>query len=190
MKKLLFLILTVLLTVNLCSCDNSETSEIALGPNSTYESTNSNESQSAEGLVYDSTDAYSYEETDEGIIITYFKNFDYIEYSKIIIPQTIDGKNVIGIGSLDPYDLNYGKVFSAVFGNCEIVIPSTVTYIGGEAFSNAKGLVKLSGGENCRVIGDRAFFNCENLTEITFLDNVTDLADNAFVYCTKWTATH
>ena len=45
-----------------------------------------NESSLADGKTYNSTDAYSYVELDEGITITDFKNYDYIEYSKIIIP--------------------------------------------------------------------------------------------------------
>ena len=98
----------------------------------------------------------------------------------------LDGKKVVGIGD----DKKDYYVFGAVFGNCEVVIPDTVTYIGDYAFTGAKGLVKLSGGENCKKIGEYAFMNCVNLAEVTFLDNVTDLADNAFAGCTKWESLH
>ena len=100
--------------------------------------------------------------------------------------RDIDGKKVVGIGD----DKKDYYVFGAVFGNCEVVIPDTVTYIGDYAFTGAKGLVKLSGGENCKKIGEYAFMNCVNLAEVTFLDNVTDLADNAFAGCTKWESLH
>ena len=141
-------------------------------------------------LIYNSTEAFDYDEVEDGIIITYFKNYDYVKYDKIIIPSEIDGKTVVGIGALEKTNIYYGRVLGAIFGNCEVVIPSTVTYIGGMAFQDADGLVKLSGGENCKIIGEYAFMNCENLSEITFLDNVTDIADNAFAGCTKWQNTH
>ena len=105
---------------------------------------------------------------------------------EITVSIDIDGKKVVGIGD----DKKDYYVFGAVFGNCEVVIPDTVTYIGDYAFTGAKGLVKLSGGENCKKIGEYAFMNCVNLAEVTFLDNVTDLADNAFAGCTKWESLH
>ena len=73
----------------------------------------------------------------------------------------------------------------SIYGNCEVVIPSTVEYIGDYAFFFTKGLTKVSGGENCTTIGEYAFAECENLEEITFIDNVSDLADNAFIESPK-----
>lgn len=145
-----------------------------------------NSSSNKKELIYDSTEAFNYSEVDSGISIIGFTNYDYVEYDKIIVPSEIDGKKVVGIGD----DKKDYYVFGAVFGNCEVVIPDTVTYIGDYAFTGAKGLVKLSGGENCKKIGEYAFMNCVNLAEVTFLDNVTDLADNAFAGCTKWESLH
>lgn len=187
MKKILFVFLAALMLVSVCSCGNK--------PNETKPSDESSVSTSStvpdkKELIYDSTEAFDYAEVEDGIIITAFNNYDYVEYDKIIIPANINGKVVVGIGALEKTDTYYGRVFDAVFGNCEVVIPDTVTYIGGGAFQDAKGLVKLSGGENCTKIGEYAFMNCVNLSEVTFLDNVTDLADNAFAGCTKWESTH
>lgn len=187
MQKFLLVFLAALMLVTVCSCGNK--------PNETKSSDGASVSTSStvpdkKELIYDSTEAFDYAEVDGGVIITYFNNSDYVEYDKIVIPKSIDGKTVVGIGALEKTDTYYGGVFSAIFGNCEVVVPDTITYIGGEAFQGADGLVKLSGGENCTKIGEYAFMNCVNLSEVTFLDNVTDLADNAFAGCTKWESTH
>lgn len=137
--------------------------------------------------IYDSTDAYTYVEVNGGIAITDFQNLDFVEYDKVIIPDKIDGKTVVGIGDLNKSFL----VFQALYGSkCEVVIPDTVKYIGESAFQSAYGLIKVSGGKNCKSIGKYAFMNCESLSEITFIDNVTDVADNAFAGCTTWKANH
>lgn len=179
MKKFLCGILAILIVISFCACTKKQ-NEDKLSDKSTISTT------SGKNLIYDSTEAYDYSEVDDGVIITFFKNYDFVEYDKIIIPKSINGKTVVGIGALDETDTYYGKVFSTVLGNCEVVIPDTVTYIGGKAFQDATGLVKISGGENCTQIGEYAFLNCVNLSEITFIDNVTDLADNAFLGCKKW----
>lgn len=187
MKKSIsvFLMLAILLTLCACSKDSNSNK---IPEESNIENTSAQIEK--EELIYDSTEAFTYSEVDNGIIITEFKNYDYVEYDKIIIPASIEGKKVIGIGALKDTDTYYGYVFGAVFGNCEVVIPNTVEYIGGMAFVGADGLVKLSGGENCTKIGEYAFMNCENLEEITFIDNVSVLADNAFAGCTKWNSKH
>ena len=188
MKKTIILILILITLISLSACnDQNKNGESAISKtDEMVSSVLDNESSLEDGKTYNSTDAFNYVELDEGITITDFKNYDYIEYSKIIIPSEIDGKKVVGIGDMEKEYM----VFTAVFGNCEIVVPDTVTYIGGSAFSGSDGLVKLSGGKNCKTIGKYAFMNCVNLTEITFIDTVTDLADDAFVGCTKWKASH
>ena len=189
MKKIMISLLAVIMTMSICACGN-DTNTSSKESTAKSSASASNNSSNKKDLIYESTETFDYSEVDGGIIITYFNNHDYVEYDKIIVPREIDGKKVVGIGSLEKTDIYYGGVFSAVFGNCEVVIPDTVTYIGGEAFTGADGLVKLSSGENCKKIGEYAFMNCVNLAEVTFLDNVTDLADNAFVGCTKWESMH
>lgn len=185
MKKIISSILVVLVLLTLCSCGDNGKTKTDL-PEESITSSNSNTTQKKEELIYNSTEAFDYSEFDDGIVITHFVNHDNIEYDKIIIPEKIDGKDVIGIGFLD----SQHRIFGAIYGECEVVIPSSVKYIAGMAFNGSKGLVKLSGGENCTTIGEYAFMNCENLSEITFIDNVTNLADNAFAGCTKWQAEH
>ena len=185
MKKIMIGLLAVIMTMSICACGNDTNTSSKESKTESSASASSSSSNKKE-LIYDSTEAFDYSEVDGGISIIEFKNYDYVEYDKIIVPSEIDGKKVVGIGD----DKRDYYVFGAVFGNCEVVIPDTVTYIGDYAFTGAKGLVKLSGGENCKKIGDDAFMNCINLSEVTFLDNVTDLADNAFAGCTKWESLH
>lgn len=188
MKRIVYVILAMTLIASFSAC--GEVPDAEGGQSNSNTVINSSTDDSAKEIIYDSEEAFDYSNVDDGVIITYFKNYEYIEYDKIIIPSIIDGKKVVGIGEIDKSGTYYGKVFSAIFGNCEVVIPDTVKYIGGNAFQDAIGLVKLSGGENCTTIGEYAFMNCENLSEITFIDNVTNLADNAFAGCTKWQAGH
>ena len=179
MRKILLFVLTSALVLSVCACGNKQDENKPTGSSSV--STTNNVSPEKKELIYDSTEAFEYSDVEDGIIITHFSNYDNVEYDKIYVPSEIDGKKVIGIGALEA---NH-RIFGAVFGECEVVIPDTVTYIGGDAFFGAKGLVKVSGGENCKSIGESAFAYCENLTEITFLDHVTDIADSAFGNCPK-----
>ena len=179
-NKILLSLVCGLLIVGLATgCGNSKTNDNQTKENST---SSNNNSTSTKGLIYNSTDAFEYSEVDGGITIIEFKNYDQIKYDKIYIPSEINGKKVIGIGDSER-DYN---VFGAIFGNCEVIIPNTVTYIGDFAFQDAKGLVKLSGGENVKTIGEYAFMNCENLKEITFVNSVANISNNAFAGCTKW----
>lgn len=183
MKKI-FVLLTVMALVMLCSC--SSTGDTG-GNNSASGIENTKKQASSKGeLVYDDTAAFDYYEVEGGIAICGFKNYDYVEYDKIIVPSEIDGFTVVGIG----WTYKASPAIAAIFGNCEVVLPDTVEFIGKDAFMCAKGLVKLSGAANCKTICSEAFINCENLKEVTFLDNVTDIADDAFLGCTAWEAAH
>lgn len=185
MKNTICIIACLLVVIFLCSCQKSnEYDNTSLVDSNSFESNSIEEKQ--EKNIYTDTSAYEYEEISGGIAITHFTNDNQIEYEKIIIPSEIDGKVVIGIGIED----ESRRVMGAVFGKCEVVIPNTVTYIASRAFEGARGLVKLSGGQNCKVISEAAFANCSNLVEVTFLDGVTELAGNAFAGCTAWYENH
>lgn len=184
MKKLLCLLIGIIFVFTLCSCGKSDSS--------TTTSTESGEHGSVTeeventGKVLDDPSAFDYSEVDGGIAIIDFRNRNSTEYDKIIIPSEIDGIKVVGIGVR-------GKgynVISSVFGRCEVVIPDTVEYIAEEAFQNAKGLVHLSGGTNCKEICNFAFRNCINLEKVDFLDTVDTVGENAFSGCTAWENAH
>lgn len=183
MKKISVLLLAFFIMIAMCACGNkSDTNNSSTAKpvddsqNTTSASITKNE------LIYNSTEAFDYAEVEGGITIIYFKNYDKIKYDKIYVPSEIEGKKVVGIGELDTESRNFG----AIFGECEVVLPDTVTYIGKGAFTGAAGLVKVSGGKNCDTIAEHAFMLCKNLTEITFIDNVSNIADNAFSGCEKY----
>ena len=188
MKRTIGLVLFIIMMFSFSACNGTGNSKNSMDSSNSEVSLkeSDNTSTANEGKIYDSTEAFTCKEVEGGVTITQFKNYDYIEYDKIIIPSELDGKKVVGIGDLN----QSSRVLGAVFGNCEVVIPDTVNYIGEEAFSGAKGLAKLSGGTNCKTIGQYAFMNCINLEEITFIDTVTDVAENAFAGCTKWKESH
>ena len=181
MKKIMVSLLTAIMIISFCACGKStETNK----PSEQSSITSNSDSTSQKNeLIYNSTEAFDYIEVEGGITIIEFKNYDKIEYSKVIIPSEIDGKKVVGIGSLDEY--NYW-VFADFSRPCEVVVPETVSYIGVRSFYHAKNLVKVSGGENCQTIGDFAFADCDDLEEVTFLNNVDVVSENAFSDCEKF----
>ena len=72
------------------------------------------------------------------------------------------------------------------FGSCEklksITIPSTVTYIGEDAFFADYGLTQMVIPGNVRAIGARAFWCCEFLKTVDILDGVESIGDEAFAW--------
>lgn len=185
MKKFLGLVLCAVLAAGLCSCGKEEVNNTEKTPDNGQSVSEKAESGN-NGRVCDDVSLFDYEEIDNGITIIHFRNHNYEEYDKIIVPSEIDGKKVIGIGLKDE-DSN---AMTGVCGNCEVVLPETVEFIGRYAFDGARGLVKLSGAENCREILDFAFSNCENLKEVTFIDSVETVSDSAFIGCTAWEQAH
>jgi len=64
----------------------------------------------------------------------------------------------------------------------EIVIPDSVTTIGGGAFNACNSLETLTIGNNVTIIGQDAFKNCTNSAlTIAIPDNVTTIGENAFL---------
>lgn len=189
MKKIVIavLLISICCFFGCAKTEGSQTDNTTQVNSGTIENDKTEAQNTADGLlIHNDSSAYEYAEVEGGIEIVAFNNFDYIEYDKIIVPAEIDGKNVIGIGSKE----NPVRVMDAIFGNCEVVIPSTIEYIAKEAFNGAKGLVKLSGGENCKEFEENAFFGCINLKEITFIDSVEVIHEWAFAACTTWHELH
>lgn len=183
MKKILVVVLGLLISILFVACVGANNEDVNLTETSIYntdndyaESPENIEPTQNEGLIYDSTDLYEYEDYGEGIIITEFTNYSVVEYDKIIVPSHIDGKKVVGIGN--PKEMV--KAFTCVYGDCEVVIPETVEFIGTYAFFMAEGLTKVSGGANCKTISEGAFGYCENLKEVTFIDTVENIDEYAF----------
>ena len=133
---------------------------------------------------------------------------------KLVIPDTIKGKPVIGIGP---------HTFLGCRSLTSITIPDSVTSIEGNAFSGCTSLttIEVSAGnwnytgfngvlfnkerttlhaypagktrasytipDSVTSIGWGAFFGCRSLTSITIPDSVTSLGSHAFFGCTRLT---
>ncbi len=72
----------------------------------------------------------------------------------------------------------------------EIIIPSSVTSIGGDAFRGAKGLRRVVCPDDgtLKSIGSYAFAYCENLEEVTLPKYLVDIGSYAFAYNDKLTS--
>lgn len=96
----------------------------------------------------------------------------------IVIPDTINGLPVKAIGS-------------NAFENATItgvVIPDSVTSIGGYAFNNCRSLTSVTILDSVTSIGSDAFGSCSNLTSVTIPNSVTSIGRYAFENCTGLTS--
>ena len=64
-----------------------------------------------------------------------------------------------------------------------LVIPNSVTSIGGGAFADCSGLTSVTIPNSVTSIGNGAFFNCSGLTSVTIPNSVTSIGSAAFYYC-------
>ena len=69
-----------------------------------------------------------------------------------------------------------------------IILPSSVTSIGGGAFCFCSNLTSITIPDNVTSIGGSAFSNCSNLTSITIPDGVTSIGSFAFSNCSNLTS--
>ena len=76
----------------------------------------------------------------------------------VLIPSAIDGKTVIGIGSL---------AFSQCLSITSVTIPQGVTSIGGSVFSGCVALTSVTLPQGATSIGGSAFYGCTSLTSVT-----------------------
>ena len=118
----------------------------------------------------------------------------------VVIPYSLEGKNVTKIGYRAFYDRNLTSVTipdtvieigAGAFYKCtdleSVVIGDSVTKIGAEAFYNCTGLESVAIGDSVVEIGAGAFQFCSSLTSITLPDSVTTVGDRAFL-CEKLTS--
>ncbi len=70
----------------------------------------------------------------------------------------------------------------------ELLIPDSVTSIGGFAFSHYSSLMSVTIGNSVTSIGGGAFSHCSSLTSITIPDSVTSIGYDAFYGCSSLTS--
>ncbi len=116
-------------------------------------------------------DLYTYVFRNGGVVITEFSG----EYGgEIDIPDIIEGKNVIGIGS---------SAFEDCSGLSSVNIPESVTSIGYCAFGDCSRLSSVSIPGSVTGIGNYAFSGCSNLSSVSIAEGVTRIGDSAFYNC-------
>ncbi len=81
--------------------------------------------------------------------------------------------------------------YYSIFRNCtntkSIIIPNSVTSIGGSAFYGCTGLTSITIPNSVTSIGESAFYGCRGLTTIIIPDSVTSIGSWAFHSCTGLT---
>ena len=121
---------------------------------------------------------------------------DYRTEGDVIIPNTVNGYVVTGIGDYSfwgcaiehitlPESIN--KIGKLAFNEClsllEIDLPSKVSTIGSEAFRRCENLQHAT--IYCREIPPICFAYCYKLSSVTIKSPITYVGSNAFVYCHK-----
>lgn len=104
------------------------------------------------------------------IAITDYNGYD----TEVTIPSKIDGYTVTGVEYMDTSNVR------------KIVMPDTVTYIGGEAFGDYDSGVPLEEivlSKNLKSIGPSAFIRCYDLKSIDIPESVTEIGSGAFTGC-------
>ena len=112
--------------------------------------------------------------TDDGVVII---TDCYEEASgDLLIPDTIEGNAVIGIGS---------NAFEDCASLTSVTIPAGVTVIDASAFEDCTSLTSVTIPAGVTVIDTSAFENCASLMSITIPDSVTRIENRAFAECSS-----
>lgn len=117
---------------------------------------------------------------DNGILVKYTGND-----SEVLVPESVNGVTIVGIGGEKKGDFGFTGVFAEKQFITKVVLPSTVTTIGKEAFYSCRNLEEVNLPEGLVSIGERAFDRCNSLAEVTIPASTTDIAHDAFVMCEK-----
>lgn len=135
-----------------------------------------NPNEPTEGLIFgDYVNADGITESDKCMVKCNPNNTDdnpTIERTAfaIVIPQTHNGKTVVGIG--DNAFVNNSNL-------TVVVLPNTITDIQYGAFDNCYNLRNLTLPSAVKAIGKRAFLNCSNM-DFVLPEGLTSIGDNAF----------
>ena len=105
---------------------------------------------------------FYYADVDGGVSITGYFGSD----AKVIIPDTLDGKKVVEIGS---------NAFYRCKTLTDLTIPDKITTIGSGAFVYCDKLVNLTLGNSLTTLETRAFAYCNSLKEVSLPKSLTTI---------------
>lgn len=81
------------------------------------------------------------------------------------------------------------RIEEGCFQSCtkikKVIMPSGITFIGGDAFFNCTSLTRISIPDSVTYIGNRCFGRCSSLTYIKLPDNLTSLNKYMFIMCSE-----
>lgn len=171
MKKIFSLILSILLIFSLAACSSDKSGD----------ANDESDTESAQERVFrEETGSYEYQLNDEGKceITKYLPNS--VKIVDITLPQTIDGRDVVGIAT---------GTFKAENSIKSVKIPETYTYISDYAFYDCDSLETVTFlGEKVTAIGAGAFEQCDKLASINIPKTVLTIGDFAFKDCIALTS--
>ena len=101
----------------------------------------------------------------------------------------IDGKKIEGeLVIPDSVTSIGGDAFRGCTGLTNVTIGNSVESIGLGAFRGCSGLTSVTIGNSVTSIGSQAFMNCRGLTSVTIPNSVTSIGQSAFSYCSGLTS--
>lgn len=149
------------------------------------------------GTAVKTYDIFKYYEYNDSIVICGNTNKN-TEKADIVIPDSIDGKPVIGIDEAAFYKYLMKSVTipntvtyidDRAFYGCKLeeapIIPDNVTYLGQEAFAdNFENGADIVIPDNVTIIGGNCFNGCK-LNSVVIGSSVKQIGSNAFLNCTN-----
>ena len=103
----------------------------------------------------------------------------YVFQRNEIITSFDELQNFTGLTSL-VYEGDWWGTFYGCTNLTSIIIPNSVTTIGGSTFEECTGLSSIVIPNSVTSIGDYAFYDCTSLTSITIPNSVNEIGEGAF----------
>lgn len=110
----------------------------------------------------------------EGNTLVRFDPEAYTGSSDLVVPATIDGVEVLGIGVDCFYDCD---------GLTSVTLPEGLATIGDYAFAECDKLRGMRFPESVTSIGSCAFYNCADLEAVCIYNGVQSIGSGAFAQC-------
>ncbi len=114
--------------------------------------------------------AFEVREVSGGVEIVGYKGADTV----LDIPETIDGKSVLAIGT---------QAFAGDADLSRVTVPSGVASIGAGAFKGCASLAEVSLPQELESVGEGAFEGCASLRSVELPDSLTSIGARAFFGC-------